>query len=77
MSEKTSFTGNRGLELREDLIFEIGARNRSGVEGVMPGLNSLRRTRYYDAAASRRAAGGCDASVAYSSAEGRGSHDDG
>ncbi len=32
MSEKTTFTGNRGLELREDLIFEIGARDRSGVD---------------------------------------------
>ena len=32
MSEKTTFTGHRGLELREDLIFEIGARDRSGVD---------------------------------------------
>ena len=32
MSEKSTFTGNRGLELREDLIFEIGARDRSGVD---------------------------------------------
>ena len=30
MSEKTTFTGHRGLELREDLIFEIGARDRRG-----------------------------------------------
>ena len=32
MSEKTTFTGHRGLELREDLIFEIGAPDRSGVD---------------------------------------------
>ena len=32
MSEKITFTGHRGLELREDLIFEIGARDRSGVD---------------------------------------------
>ena len=32
MSEKNTFTGHRGLELREDLIFEIGARDRSGVD---------------------------------------------
>ena len=32
MSEKTTFTGHRGLELREDLIFEIGASDKSGVD---------------------------------------------
>ena len=32
MSEKITFTGHRGLELREDLIFEIGAPDRSGVD---------------------------------------------
>ena len=32
MSKKTTFTGHRGLELREDLIFEIGAHDRSGVD---------------------------------------------
>ena len=32
MSEKSTFTGHRGLELREDLIFEIGARDKSGVD---------------------------------------------
>ena len=32
MSKKTTFSGNRGLELREDLIFEIGERDRSGVD---------------------------------------------
>ena len=30
MSEKTTFTGHRGLELREDLIFEIGAPTEAG-----------------------------------------------
>ena len=29
---ESTFTGHRGLELREDLIFEIGARDRSGVD---------------------------------------------
>ena len=32
MNGKTTFTGHRGLELREDLIFEIGTRDRSGVD---------------------------------------------
>lgn len=30
--QKTTFTGHRGLDLREDLIFEIGSRGRSGVD---------------------------------------------